>query len=42
MKGKVTRKFMKDGITKNPNYNKLRSEVAAENYYKGHTRSIFC
>ena len=39
MKGKVTRKFMKDGITKNPNYNKLRSEVAAENYYKGHTTS---
>jgi uncharacterized FlgJ-related protein len=39
MTGKVTRKFMTDGITKNPNYNKLRSEVAAANYYKGHTTS---
>ena len=39
MKGKITKKFRSDGVTPNPNYNRLRSEVAAENYYKGHTTS---
>ena len=35
VKGKVTRKYL-DGDVLNPNYGKLRSQVAAESYYAGH------
>ena len=36
IKGRVTNKFLKDKVTPNPNYNRLKSEIAAENYLKGH------
>ena len=36
VKGRITNKFLSDKVTPNPNYNRLKSEVAAENYLKGH------
>ena len=36
IKGRVTNKFLSDKVTPNPNYNRLKAEVAAENYLKGH------
>ena len=36
VKGRVTNRFLSDKVTPNPNYNRLKSEVAAENYLKGH------
>ena len=38
VKGKVTRKYLDGGVL-NPNYGKLRSQVAAESYYAGHKTS---
>jgi len=36
VKGRITNKFLSDKVTPNPNYNRLKSEVAAENYLRGH------
>tara|TARA_B100000902_G_scaffold112842_1_gene114082 strand:+ start:708 stop:5615 length:4908 start_codon:yes stop_codon:yes gene_type:complete len=36
IKGRITNKFLSDKVTPNPNYNRLKAEVAAENYLKGH------
>jgi hypothetical protein len=36
VKGRITNKFLSDKVTPNPNYNRLKAEVAAENYLKGH------